>query len=254
MSETRHIDRHPLPGPTLASLAHRERVDWHDHAEHQLIYPSAGVLQVSTPIGTWVVPPHRAVWIPAAVPHAHQAQGPTEMRTLAFAEAVNPLRLDRPTVLSVSPLLREVIVSLTGDGGLGPAQRTNLERVALDQLRRVEALPLWLPSPHDARLCDIEALLRADPADQRTLAALGTAVGASERTLSRLFRAETAMTFPQWRTQLRLHQALILLAGGTPVTSVATACGYSSSSAFIEAFRHAFGSTPGRYFQRPDDD
>ena len=254
MSENRQIDRHPLPGPTLASLVHRERIAWHDHAEHQLIHPSAGVLQVSTPVGSWVVPPHRAVWIPAAVPHAHQAQGPTQMRTLVFAEAVNPLRLDRPTVIGVSPLLREVIISLTGDDRLGATQRRNLETVALDQLRRVEALPLCLPSTRDARLRDVEALLRADPADQRTLAALGTAVGASERTLSRLFRGETAMTFPQWRTQLRLHHSLTLLAADTPVTSVATACGYSSSSAFIEAFRHAFGSTPGRYYQWPADD
>ncbi|MBC3839987.1 helix-turn-helix transcriptional regulator [Streptacidiphilus sp. 4-A2] len=241
------MNRHPLLGPTLASLAHRERVEWHDHADHQLIHPSAGVLRVSTPIGSWVVPPHRAVWIPATVPHAHQAHGPTEMRTLVFAETVNPLRLDRPTVLAVSPLLREVIVSLTGDEGLTAAQRGNLERVALDQLRRVEALPLWLPSAHDPRLRDIDAILTGDPADQRTLAQLGAAVGASERTLSRLFRAETGMTFPQWRTQLRLHHSLTLLATGGAVTSVATACGYSSSSAFIEAFRHAFGETPGRY-------
>ena len=246
------VNRQALDGPTLASLAHRERVEWHDHAEHQLIHPSAGVLQVSTPIGTWVVPPHRAVWIPAAVPHAHQAHGPTQMRTLAFAETVNPLRLDRPTVLAVSPLLREVIIALTGDDSLTAGQRENLGRVALDQLRRVEALPLCLPTPLDARLRDIDALLTRDPADPRTLAELGAAVGASERTLSRLFRAETAMTFPQWRTQLRLHHSLTLLATGLPVTSVATACGYSSSSAFIEAFRHAFGSTPGRH-QRAGD-
>ncbi|QMU71007.1 helix-turn-helix transcriptional regulator [Streptacidiphilus sp. P02-A3a] len=243
------VNRQPLRGPTRASLLHRERVEWHDHAEAQLIHPSSGVLQVSTPIGIWVVPPHRAVWIPAAVPHAHQAHGPTQMRTLVFAGPVDPLRLDRPTVLAVSPLLHEVIITLTDDDHLGAAQRENLERVALDQLRRVEALPLCLPSPRDDRLREIEALLRADPADQRSLAALGTAVGASERTLSRLFRTETTMTFPQWRTQLRLHHALTLLAAGSPVTSVATACGYSSSSAFIEAFRNAFGSTPGRYYQ-----
>jgi AraC-like DNA-binding protein len=243
------VNRHPLHGPTLASLIHRERIDWHDHTEHQLIHPSAGVLQVSTPLGVWVVPPHRAVWIPAEVPHAHQAHGPTQMRTLAFARTVNPLRLDRPTVLAVTPLLREVVISLTGDTGLTAGQRENLERVALDQLRRVEELPLCLPSPGDDRLRAVHALLSEDPADQRTLAELGAAVGASERTLSRLFRSETAMSFPQWRTQLRLHHALTLLAAGSPVTSVATACGYSSSSAFIEAFRNAFGSTPGRYYQ-----
>lgn len=239
--------RQDLTGPTQVSLSHRERVDWHHHDRHQLIHPSAGVLQVSTAVGSWVVPPYRAVWLPAGVAHAHRAHGPTRMQSLVFDVTVNPLRLDRPTVLAVTPLLREVITALVGDDGLTGRQRGNLEQVALDQLRRVEELPLWLPAPDDARLRDVAALLEADPADPRTLAELGAAVGAGERTLSRLFRAQTAMSFPQWRAQLRLHHSLKLLAGGGSVTAVATACGYSSTSAFIEAFRHAFGTTPGRY-------
>lgn len=248
------ITRKPLDGPTRAPMAHRERVEWHDHAVNQLIAPSLGVLQVSTRTGSWVVPPHRAVWIPAGVAHAHEAHGPSELRTLCFPTDVNPLRLDRPTVLSVSPLLREVVAVLTGAGHvpdrereLTPDQRGNLERVALDQLQRVEALPLGLPTPRDERLRDVAALLAADPGDERTLAELGAAVGAAERTLSRLFRAETGMSFPQWRGQLRLHHSLKLLAGGASVTGAAAACGYATPSAFIEAFRHAFGTTPGAY-------
>lgn len=53
------------------------------------------------------------------------------------------------------------------------------------------------------------------------------------------------MTFPQWRTQLRLHRALVLLAEGTPVTTVAHRCGWSSASAFIDVHRRAFSRTPG---------
>ncbi|MGH3242665.1 MAG: helix-turn-helix transcriptional regulator, partial [Spirillospora sp.] len=128
-----------------------------------------------------------------------------------------------------------------------------LERVALDQLRRVEELPLHLPVPVDDRLRTIAAALADDPADRRTLAEFGRAAGASERTLSRLFRQETSMTFPQWRAQVRLHHALILLATGASVTGVAAACGYAGPSAFIEAFRHAFGTTPGRVAARPQD-
>lgn len=174
------------------------------------------------------------------------------MRALRFEVGVNPLRLDRPTVLAVTPLLREIIAVLTGAGHvpdreLSAVERVNLERVALDQLRCVEALPLELPSPRDARLRDVAAILDADPGDARTLAGLGAVVGASERTLSRLFRAETGMSFPQWRTQLRLHHALKMLAGGSSVTSTATACGYSTPSAFIEVFRHAYGMPPGAY-------
>lgn len=97
-------------------------------------------------------------------------------------------------------------------------------------------------------MCEI---LRADPADGRTLAALGREVGASDRTLSRLFKADLGMSFPQWRTQLRLYHALIMLAENTPVTVVAHTCGWSSASAFIDVFRRTFGHTPGTHQPRP---
>jgi AraC-like DNA-binding protein len=89
--------------------------------------------------------------------------------------------------------------------------------------------------------------VHADPAEPRTLAQLGAATGTGERTLSRLFRSEFGMTFPQWRTQSRLYHALRMLADGTPVTTVAHRCGWSSASAFIEVFRGSFGCTPGAH-------
>ncbi len=240
MSETRH--------GALMPLVHRERVDRHDHPHHQLVYPSHGILQVSTDAGCWVVPPHRAVWLPAGVAHAHQAHGTTQLRTVNFAsDAV----FGRPAVLAVSPLLREVIIALTASDAPSARRRRNLERVALDQLHEVEELPLHLPVPADDRLRAIAEALADDPGDPRTLAEFGRAVGASERTLSRLFRDQTTMSFPRWRTQVRLHHALILLATGASVTTVAAACGYAGPSAFIEAFRNAFGTTPGRFAARP---
>ncbi|GAA0468302.1 putative transcriptional regulator, AraC family protein [Paractinoplanes deccanensis] len=234
-----------LHGPTTTALGRNERIEWHDHAVHQLIYPLRGVLQVFTARGSWVVPPNRAVWIPAGVAHAHRAHGPTSMRSLIFDAALpgSPA----PAVLSVGPLLREVIRTLTEDG-VPAEQRHHLEQVALWQLRDVPALPLHLPAPADPRLAHLARLLTANPADQRSLTELGREVGAAERTLSRLFRAETGMTFPQWRSQLRLHHAVTLLAAGRSVTRVAADCGFRSPSAFIESFRAAFGTTPGRYF------
>jgi AraC-like DNA-binding protein len=239
-----------LTGPTIRPLGHRERIDWHDHAVHQLVYPLRGVLQVHTGRGVWVVPPNRAVWVPAEVPHAHQANGPTEMRSLIFDPATltkGTVALTEPTVLVVGPLLREVIRTLSEEPDLGAEHRHHLEQVALHQLRRAEVLPLMLPTPSDPRLVALCELLAADPADQRSLHELGRQVGAAQRTLSRLFRAETGVTFPQWRAQLRLHHALSLLAAGHPVTRVAMDCGFRTPSAFIEAFRNHFGTTPGRY-------
>ena len=239
--------RRPLLGPTMEHLRHRERIDWHDHAEQQLLYPSSGVLIVSTTHGSWVVPPQRAVWLPAAVAHAHQAYGATQVRTVAFPVDVNPLGLTQPTVLSVSRLLRELIIAITDDPARRGEEQHDLKRVALHQLKPAPALQFHLPQPGDERLRDVTAILAEDPGSDRTLAELGRAVGAGERTLSRLFRAETGMTFPQWRAQLRLHHSLTLLASGLSVTATAIACGYSTPSAFTAAFHATFGTTPGTY-------
>jgi len=241
------LPRRPLSGPTMEHLRHRERIDWHDHAEQQLLYPSSGLLIVSTSGGSWVVPPQRAVWLPAAVAHAHQAYGATQVRTVAFPVDVNPLGLTQPTVLSVSRLLRELIIAITDDPARRGEEQHDLKRVALHQLKPAPALQFHLPQPGDERLRDVTAILAEDPGSDRTLGELGRAVGAGERTLSRLFRAETGMTFPQWRAQLRLHHSLTLLASGLSVTAAAVACGYSTPSAFTAAFHATFGTTPGTY-------
>jgi AraC-like DNA-binding protein len=248
------VNRHPLSGPTRRLLDHREHIDWHDHAEHQLVYPSRGVLHVRTDRGSWVVPPRRAVWLPAGVPHSHRAHGRTRMLTLAFAAPVNPLGVIEPTVLGVSALLHEVIVALTGDAELSDDDRADLYRIALRRLTPTPALRHFLPTPADPRLRDVAAVLADDPADPRTLHELGRAVGASERTLSRLFRRDTGLTFPQWRAQLRLQHSMILLAAGHSVTATATASGYGNLSAYITAFRDAFGVTPAAYARSTLDD
>jgi len=214
---------------------------WHDR--NQIVYAGRGVLSVTTDAGSWVAPATRAIWIPAGTLHQHRAYGETTLHTVGLEE--NPLELDAPSALVVSPLLRELILTYTGPTDNQPDELQRLRAVLLDQLRRSAQRPTYLPTARDSRLTAACDVLRADPADPRTLTELGRAVGASERTLSRLCKAELGMTFPQWRTQLRLHEALRFLAEGASVTQVAHACGWASTSAFIDTFRRAFGHTPG---------
>lgn len=140
-----------------------------------------------------------------------------------------------------------MIVALTDDAALTDDDRSDLYRIALRRLVPTPALRHYLPTPADPRLRDVATVLADDPADPRTLPELGRAVGASERTLSRLFRRDTGMTFPQWRAQLRLQHSMILLAAGHSVTTTAAASGYCNLSAYISAFRDAFGVTPAAY-------
>ncbi|GIH97206.1 helix-turn-helix transcriptional regulator [Planobispora siamensis] len=247
MTEIRH---QPLAPTHARQLAPGAVIDAHRHDDHQIVYAARGVLAVTTGAGTWIAPATRAIWVPAGTVHAHQAHGELELHLVGLPATDNPLGLREPAVLSVAPLLRELILAYTRTPHDDSPERGRLRAVLLDQLRASPQQPLHLPAPADPRLRALCAIMHADPADNRTLAALGRQVGASERTLSRLFRSDLGMTFPQWRTQLRLHRALILLADGVPVTAVAHLCGWASASAFIDVFRRAFGHTPGTAFGR----
>jgi AraC-like DNA-binding protein/quercetin dioxygenase-like cupin family protein len=238
--------RHEPVAPTRTQrLAPGAAIDAHRHDDHQIVYAGRGVLAVTTGAGSWVAPGTRAIWVPAGTVHAHQAHGELELHLVGLPATENPLALDTPTVLAVGPLLRELIVAFTGTPDDGGPERARLRAVLLDQLRASPQQPLHLPTPTAPLLRTLCEILRADPADNRTLVELGRQIGASDRTLSRLFRGELGLSFPQWRTQLRLHHALVLLAEDTPVTVVAHRCGWSSASTFIDVFRRTFGHTPG---------
>ncbi|MFE2507429.1 AraC family transcriptional regulator [Streptomyces naganishii] len=239
--------RHVSVAPTSARwLAPGAAIDAHRHDDHQLVYAGRGVLAVTTGAGSWTAPATRAIWVPAGTVHSHQAHGELELHLIGLSADTNPLGLDEPAVLTVSPLLRELILACTRDRSDDSPEHRRLRAVLCDQLRVSPQQQLHVPTPTAPQLKALCEILHADPADNRTLAALGRQVGASDRTLSRLFRADLGMTFPQWRTQLRLSHALVLLAEDTPVTVVAHRCGWSSASAFIDVFRRAFGHTPGR--------
>lgn len=236
-----------VPWAVDRRLASGERVDTHHHDQAQLVYPAQGLLAVTTDRGTWMAPPQRAVWIPVGADHEHHAYGITNMRAVLFDPVMARRGRPEPTVVAVSALLRELILALTDRVERPPAVHRRMELLAIDLLTEAPEQPLRLPEPDDDRLRSVTALLQADPADNATLAELGRTVGASARTLSRLFHEELGMGFHQWRAQLRIHHALVLLAHGHSVTHTAVASGWANPSTFIEVFAQAVGQTPGRY-------
>ena len=229
------------------------RFDWHTHEDHQLAWAASGVLTVLTAGATWVLPPTRALWIPAGLPHETASEGRATMRSLYIRPGLFPVSwtetqpAGRPVPVAASPLLAELIGYL-GEPGLGTTRRAHAEALLADLLTPVPvtAIQVRLPSAPTARR--VAEALRADPADRRTLRAWGREVGASERTLARAFAAEAGVPFGRWRTLLRLQAALTMLAAGEPVSRVAGRVGYDTPSAFVAAFRRETGQTPGSVF------
>ena len=228
------------------------RTGLHWHVRAQLLYASKGVMKVSTAKGSWVVIPQRAVWIPATEPHDLETLGPISLRSLFIQPDAAQGLPTECCVVNVSPLLRELIAAaceLPNTYSLG-GRDEHLMMLILDEIRAVSVAPLHLPEPTDPRLVQIAAAIRRHPADNRSLDAWGRKVGASSRTLARLFVAETGLTFRQWQQQARLLESLVRLADGEAVTTVAMEVGYDSASAFIAMFRRVLGTTPKQYFAK----
>jgi transcriptional regulator GlxA family with amidase domain len=183
--------------------------------------------------------------------HYHRAHVHTDMRIVFLPASLAQLVPDHPAVFPASGLAREILLVLTGPRNVDRAVLARLHRVLVDELHEAHEQPLQLPEPQDDRLQAIANALYENPADNTPLAELGRTIGAGARTLSRLLHDELGMTFYEWRTQLRIYYALVLLAEGHDTTHVAHACGWSNPSSFITAFANVVGTTPGRHQTTP---
>jgi AraC-like DNA-binding protein/mannose-6-phosphate isomerase-like protein (cupin superfamily) len=221
----------------------------HRHERAQLIYGCAGVALVTAGHTSFVVPPQRAVWVPAGVEHEVYMRGHVSCRTLYITPDAHPHLPTTCRVIEVSDLLRELILEAVNlpieydlDGRDG-----RLMALILDEIVAMKTTPLHAPMPRDGRLLRICTTIMRDPAQGDHLDQWAHAAGMGRRTFTRTFRRETGVSFASWRQTVRLMEALSRLAMGESVTGVAFEVGYGSSSAFTAMFRRTFGVAPTRY-------
>ncbi len=248
------IDPDEVPRPVVAFGAAMAEVgkielDLHRHMKGQVLLVQQGALSCEVEGGLWIVPPRSAVWIPGGALHAIKASGMLE----GFGAFVDPaVSRGLPEVccaVSVTPLLRELLIraahlpALYEEGGAN----SRLMAVLLDELAAAQVEDLHLPMPTDMRLRKIVDLMMAAPADRRTLDVWAKRAGLSERTLARAISRETGMSFGRWRQRLGVMLAVKWLAAGASIQQVAADLGYESVPSFVTMFRKALGTSPGRY-------
>jgi AraC-like DNA-binding protein/mannose-6-phosphate isomerase-like protein (cupin superfamily) len=237
----------PRPFAAMAkSFADGFEIAPHSHKRDQLIYAVSGLMRVRTEHEAWIVPPDRAVYVPARMEHSIGMRGDVEMRTLYIARDADPKLPGAATVMAVSDLLRELVLALIAEpllydrAGRGGA----IVSLIVSEIIRAPRLPLVIPMPQDARLQRVCTRLLADPSDTRTLDGWSEIAGASARTLARLFESELRLTFTAWRQRVRFHNALEAIARNEPIERIAAGNGYHSPSAFSAAFRAVMGHAP----------
>ena len=221
-------------------------ISLHAHKRHQLLYAVCGVMRLNTERTSLVVPPDHAVFIPAETLHTIGIHGDVDMRTLYIAPWISDSLKPGLRVLTVSALLRELILELSQEpvDYEADSRAARIAHLIECEINRADVLSLSVPLPRDPRLQRLCAAILADPSDNRTLNNWSEIAGASPRTLARLFESDLGMGFREWRQRSRFHLALEALSNGVSVARVAIDSGYNSPSAFTAAFSKTMGLKP----------
>jgi AraC-like DNA-binding protein len=229
---------------TSYESGHHVKPHW--HARAQFVFAVEGTMRVRTSRRVWIVPPSRAMWVPAHTAHEIHMYGSVKMHSLYVNASAAAGMPSTCVVLNVTPLLRELIVRAAalpaaydeaGDDGL-------LIRLLMPEIRRLSRCALDLPLPESADLMQLCERILADFSTRRPCGLDARDMQTSTRTLYRRFLRETGITFARWKQQARLMESIRRLAAGISVTTVAIDLGYESSSAFSTMFRRALGIAP----------
>ena len=225
----------------------------HAHRKGQLIISLRGAVSCEVEDALWLVPPGHAVWVPGEIPHSCRV---TKNADTCFL-FIEPRAAAMPEIcctLAITSLVRELVLYLAEQGqDYSPDSKTaRLAAVLLEHIPDVPVEALHLPVSDHPKIRNMAEALFNEPDDRRTLKQWAAHLVTSERSLARLIKEATGMSFGRWRQQLHLMIALSHLAEGQSVQRVAGTLGYDSVSAFITMFRKALGKSSTQYFSSLD--
>ncbi len=226
-------------------------VEQHQHPWGQLAYCSRGIMKVEVPGASFIIPPKRALWLPKFTPHTVSTKFGLSFRSLYIDNSLSGALPEKTEALTVNNLLRELILSVAEwqeDYELTEQKQRHIEFL-LDQLDQAQKAPLSLNMPGDKRLVKITNYISEHPGDNTSLQTWSETVGATPRTINRLFQKETNMGFIEWRQRLRILFSLERIEKGDKISNVALDLGYESDSAFISMFKKHMAVSPKQYFK-----
>jgi len=224
-------------------------VNKHSHSWGQFVYAHSGVLAISTPLNRYIVPPEQGVWLLPEVEHEVTAISNVQLTSFYFDVTLLDDLPNECCVLKVNDFLKALIIEANTIESDYQWDSTDgrLLHLILDRLIQAPNEIFQLPYPKDHRLLKLLSEIQLCPENNKTLAEWGGIVGASARTLSRLFKKETGLNYSEWRQRLNIQIAISQLSLGKSITSISLHLGYESPSAFIHMFKTKTGMTPSFY-------
>lgn len=247
LTQTDAFQTHWYPAPILGIAAQMGLHDsgLHTHEMGQLLFTQQGCIRISLDNKISLLPPGRVAWIPPFVRHRAQMRASVGYRSVYLSPQYAQKIGQDVAIMNVSPLLRELLECVAiapFDSNWQQGRLANLVPVFIDELQNASIEPMLLAIPQDRRFkhLDIEQLPPA-------LNQLALTIGASEKTISRIFLKETGMNYQAWRQQWRFIKGIELLAQKKPYHFITQELGLASDSALISFFRKMSGVTPREY-------
>ncbi|WP_137807807.1 helix-turn-helix transcriptional regulator [Pseudomonas sp. G(2018)] len=221
----------------------------HHHRRGQLLFTRQGCTRITLAQQLCLLPPSRAAWIPPGIAHRAVMQHSVDYRSIYLTPTLCANLPQQVCVMEVSPLLRAVLEAIAQadfDINWQQGKYFHLLGLCLSEIRDAALQPMLLPLPSDKRLAPLLACVEQLPPQ---LQVLQKQIGASGRTIGRIFQRETGMSYQQWRQQWRLMRAIELLCTGRNIGYSAFELGFASDSAFIAFFKDMTGTTPGDWLR-----
>lgn len=221
----------------------------HSHELGQFVLVRRGILHGYAEHNTWLLQAGMAAWIPAGFEHWGRTNDSVELAVLYLSadQCRNFPKIARP-MLTTSLMVALCERLITGQNGyLAPDRAQRMTEMLVEEIAEAPTVELVLSLPSDPRLKRITDALMANPSSRLSLAEWGRQVGASERTLIRLFQRETGLNFGEWYDRLLLMEAANGLAKGLANDRLAKTLGFASSDSFGHWFRRVTGRSPQTY-------
>jgi len=228
------------------------QIPTHSHPWSQLAYSCKGIMHIETDAGTFIIPPEQALWIPPNMDHQHFCKNKVSYRSLHIDATLSEVLGNQVKPLTIDPLLKYLILEMSSwsKDYIQTEQTKRLAHVLIDRLAIAPSNELYMPTITDKRLLPIIETLNQEPANKLTIEEWAHKVGASSRTLNRLFNKNYGMGFSRWKQKLRVLKSLELLIIDVPLAEIAFELGYESTSAFITGFKKQLDCSPKKYLAK----
>lgn len=221
---------------------------FHRHETGQLTLAVRGLVSVAFPEGSRSVPVHCAVWTPPLYPHS----GHLGIHSESIYLMVNPQACQKyalplhPVSMVINAMTYEMLryLAVSTDACEPGSENDAVARVILGQVAKAQVITSTFTPIPTHRVLQKLAQAIGDTRERRTNEQWASWCAMSERSLSRLVRHETGISFKRWRTQIVMMTCLTDLYSGVSVGQLAFNAGYETTSAFIAAFKRVFGMTP----------